>query len=228
MIIEQKPLYKTLPVGQDIIFTVSDNTIVANNFNVKFTAQVFVADDSSGVFSTQSLVATLKVTPNNAGVGIFSLEPILESYVSPQYQGTDFGGVIFSTYKGTAYSDDNPHPIHLIDKYSNNVNNTKYFGISFNIQYFTSATSTTPVSFNKPILSNQYLIFVGKSCVGFSATKDVSVWFVILNNVALSFTPSTFKVKVSFIETILNISLKIVSLFFKVIPNPVKLVFQIS
>jgi hypothetical protein len=161
MIIEQKPLYKTLPVGQDIIFTVSDNTIVANNFNVKFTAQVFVADDSSGVFSTQSLVATLKVTPNNAGVGIFSLEPILESYVSPQYQGTDFDGVIFSTYKGTAYSDDNPHPIHLIDKYSNNVNNTKYFGISFNIEYFTSATSTTPLSFNKPILSNQYLIFNG-------------------------------------------------------------------
>ena len=95
MIIEQKPLYKTLPVGQDIIFTVSDNTIVANNFNVKFTAQVFVNKDMSGVYQTSSLVATLKVTPNNKGVGIFSLQPILDSYVSPQYQGTDFDSVIF-------------------------------------------------------------------------------------------------------------------------------------
>ena len=161
MIIEQKPLYKTLPVGQDIIFTVSDNTIVANNFNVKFTAQVFVNKDMSGVYQTSSLVATLKVTPNNKGVGIFSLQPILDSYVSPQYQGTDFDSVIFSTYKGTAYSDDNPHPIHLIDKYSNNRNNTTYFGISFNVEYYDSATSTTPLSFVKPILSEQYLIFNG-------------------------------------------------------------------
>ena len=30
--IEQKPLYKTLAVGQDIIFTVKDDVIVANKF----------------------------------------------------------------------------------------------------------------------------------------------------------------------------------------------------
>tara|TARA_R110002020_G_scaffold61607_4_gene165612 strand:+ start:584 stop:2044 length:1461 start_codon:yes stop_codon:yes gene_type:complete len=161
MIIEQRPLYNTLPVGQDIIFTVSNNTIVANNYNVKFTAQVYVAQDVSDLSLSSSLVATLKVTPNNAGVGIFSLNPILESYVSPQHQGTNFDNVIYSTYKGTSYSDDNPHPIHLIDKYSNNRNNTRYFSISFNIEYFTSATSTTPVSFAKPIRSEQYLIFNG-------------------------------------------------------------------
>ena len=28
MIIEQKPLYNTLPIGQDIMFTVSDETIL--------------------------------------------------------------------------------------------------------------------------------------------------------------------------------------------------------
>ena len=161
MIIEQRPLYRTLPVGQDIIFTVSDNNIVANNYNVKFTAEVYVAEDVSALSLTSSLVATLKVTPNNAGVGIFSLQPILESYVSPQHQGTNFDNVIYSTYKGTAYSDDNPHPIHLIDKYSNNKNNTKYFSVSFNIEYFNSALSTSIITPAKPIRSEQYLIFNG-------------------------------------------------------------------
>jgi len=189
MIIEQKPLYKTLPVGQDIIFTVSDNNIVANNFNVKFTAEVFISNRISGVYQPASLVSTLKVTPNNKGVGIFSLQPILESYVSPQYQGTNFDGVIYSTYKGTAYSDDDPHPIHLIDKYSNNRNNAKFFGISFNIEYYTSATSTAPLSFSKPILSEQYLIFNGvlnyddvlqsiNGNYGFNLNKDK----LVLNN----------------------------------------------
>ena len=57
MIIEQKPLYKTMPVGQDIIFTVSDNTIVATKFKVKFTAKVFINDDVSNVYNTARIEA---------------------------------------------------------------------------------------------------------------------------------------------------------------------------
>ncbi len=49
IIIEQKPLYKTLPVGQDIIFTVKDDAIVASKFNVKFVAKVYV-DESSSIY----------------------------------------------------------------------------------------------------------------------------------------------------------------------------------
>jgi len=161
MIIEQKPLYKTMPVGQDIIFTVSDNTIVATKFKVKFTAKVFINDDVSNVYQNNSLVANLKITPNNKGVGIFSLQPILESYVSPQYDGTNFDSVIFSTYKGNAFSDNKPHPIHLIDKYACNKNNTKYFGVSFNIEYYDTATSTDKLSFLKSIQTEQILIFNG-------------------------------------------------------------------
>tara|TARA_R110000744_G_scaffold3133_2_gene12136 strand:+ start:639 stop:2099 length:1461 start_codon:yes stop_codon:yes gene_type:complete len=161
MIIEQRPLYNTLPVGQDIIFTVSDNTIVANNLRVKFTAQVFIADDVSNVYQSTSLAATLKVTPNNKGVGIFSLTSILESYVRPQEEGVNFDDVIFSTFKGTSFTENTPHPIHLIDKYACNKNNTKYFGVSFNIEYYNSAVSTSVISFAKPILTDQYLIFNG-------------------------------------------------------------------
>ena len=47
ILIDQKPLYKTLPVGQDIVFSVSDSTIVANNFNVKFEAEVYVSNSNA-------------------------------------------------------------------------------------------------------------------------------------------------------------------------------------
>ena len=46
IIIEQIPLYRTLPVGQDIIFTVSENTVVATQFNVKFVAKVYVSNQA--------------------------------------------------------------------------------------------------------------------------------------------------------------------------------------
>ena len=107
LVIEQRPLYRTMPVGQDIIFAVSENDIVANKFRVKFVAEMFIADSLSGTFNVLSRVNTLKVTPNNKGVGIFSLQPFLESYVSPQYEGTTFDGVFFSSYKGDAFSEDN-------------------------------------------------------------------------------------------------------------------------
>jgi len=161
MIIEQKPLYNTLPVGQDIIFTVSDSTIISTKYRVKFTAQVYVADESSNLGLASYLVATLKVTPNNKGVGIFSMKPILESYVEPQQEGVEYLNASISQFKGVNYSLDNPHPIHLIDKYAVNKNNTRYFQVTFNIEYFDSATSTDRLSFLKPILSEQYLIYNG-------------------------------------------------------------------
>tara|TARA_R110000772_G_scaffold222403_1_gene332896 strand:- start:687 stop:2147 length:1461 start_codon:yes stop_codon:yes gene_type:complete len=161
MIIEQRPLYNTLPVGQDIIFTVSDSTIISTKYRVKFTAQIYVADESSNLGTNISQVATLKVTPNNKGVGIFSLQSILESYVEPQHEGVNYLQTSISQFKGVNYSLDNPHPIHLIDKYAVNKNNTRYFQVTFNIEYFDSATSTEKLSFLKPIASEIYLMYNG-------------------------------------------------------------------
>ena len=115
LIIEQKPLYKTLAVGQDIIFTVSDINTVANYYKPKFTAEIYVNQKIADLGLSTSKVATLKVTPNNKGVGIFSIRPIIESYVSPQYDGTNFDNSIFSSFKTVGYSDNTPHPIHLIE-----------------------------------------------------------------------------------------------------------------
>ena len=44
-IIEQQPLFDTLPVGQDVIFTVSNSSIVSAFTRVKFQAEVHISSD---------------------------------------------------------------------------------------------------------------------------------------------------------------------------------------
>ena len=75
--IDQKPLYTTLPIGQQIIFAVSENTTVAEKFKVKFIAEVHVSNEAINIGSGNSVIGTFKTTPNNAGVGMFDLRPIL-------------------------------------------------------------------------------------------------------------------------------------------------------
>jgi len=164
IIIEQTPLYRFLPVGQDIIFTVSSNTIVATKFNVKFVARVYVSTDLSTLYDTSSIVANLKVTPNNKGVAIFSLEPLLSSYVNPLHTGVRYDNsslTIASEFKNVQYSIDNPHSIHVIDKYSLSKENIIYFSIDFNIEYYDSAISNNRVSFLKYEKAMPYITFNG-------------------------------------------------------------------
>ena len=158
--IEQKPLYKTLAVGQDIIFTLSDQNVIINNYQPKYTADVYVNEKISDLGLITSKIASLKVTPNNAGVGIFSLNPILESYVNTQHEGTNFDNRIFSSYKTVGYTDSTPHPIHLIDKYSNNENVAIYFRVVFNMEYYTDAALTI-FSTAKKVITENYLVYNG-------------------------------------------------------------------
>ena len=83
-IIEQAPLsspdYNRTPVGQNIMFAVSNNLIVANQIKVKFVAEVHISSYLPPVPGTTThLVGTFKTTPNNAGVGMFDFRPIIES-----------------------------------------------------------------------------------------------------------------------------------------------------
>jgi hypothetical protein len=160
LIIEQKPLYKTLAVGQDIVFTVSDINTVANYYKPKFTAEIYVNEKVADLTLSTSKVATLKVTPNNKGVGIFSISPIIESYVSPEYDGTNFDNTIFSSFKTVGYTDSTPHPIHLIDKYSNNTKVATYFTIIFNIEYYLTSSLST-LRTGKPLRADAYLAYNG-------------------------------------------------------------------
>ena len=158
ILIDQKPLYYTLPVGQDIVFSVSDSTIVANNYNVKFVANVYVGDSNANLNNTTP-VAVLKTTPNNAGVGIFSLQPVLESFVKPDNNGTDFGNT--STYKQVSYSDTTPHPIHLIDKFATSDNATRYFIVEFFLEYSPTIDGVVTIDQSNSVLSETYLFYNG-------------------------------------------------------------------
>ena len=162
--IDQKPLYNILPVGQEIIFTVSDSQIVATKFNVKFTAIVTISTTSSGVNNITvpyTQVATLEVNPNNSGVGIFSTNEILESYVSPQYKGTDFNGVIQSSWQNIKFTEDTPHPIHVIDEFSLNRNNATWFGLMFNVTWYDTADLINQQTNSSLLLSEKYVIYNG-------------------------------------------------------------------
>tara|TARA_R110000737_G_scaffold149134_1_gene178514 strand:- start:2216 stop:3670 length:1455 start_codon:yes stop_codon:yes gene_type:complete len=158
--IQQKPLYTTLPVGQQIIFTVFNTGAVESYWNVKYIAEVHITTGLSMTLgSTSTLVATFKTTPNNAGVGIFDFRPLLESYVSSDNTGSDQGSL--SEYKTIDYSLQTPHPIHLIDRFCKTKNSLRNFAIRFKAEGSTSKTAPVlPIS-NSTKDSAQYLIFNG-------------------------------------------------------------------
>ena len=127
----QVPLYRLLSAEQDIIFVIKESTtIVLNESKVKFVAYVNVMSDSAAPVQ----IGVFKTTPNAAEVGIFDFSTILKNYVTPDFTGTDAGGVI-STFKGAAYSNTNYHSLHTVDKSALGVNSVKWFQIDFKIEY---------------------------------------------------------------------------------------------
>ena len=136
--IVQRPLYKVLPIGQQIMFSVSDTSTVATRFKVKFIAEVHVSKTAINLGSITDIIGTFKTTPNNAGVGMFDLRPILETFVSPDNEPSSTAN---ATYKGIPNSFV-PFPIHLVDKYSLSDNSIKYFAIQFKTEYAETADGT--------------------------------------------------------------------------------------
>ena len=129
--IEQKPLFPQVPVGQEVIFVVSNSTIVAGFTNVRFIADVYISNTIPASITTTSIpTATFKTTPNNAGVGIFDFKQVVENYVSADNMAANI-----SSYKGNPTTDDTPHPLHLIDKYSRNKKAARWLTIQFKTQY---------------------------------------------------------------------------------------------
>ena len=141
------------------MFSVSHNTIVATKFKVKFIAKVYVSTYGINISSNSQLIGTFKTTPNNAGAGIFDFRPILETFLTPDYEGSTYG--MGSKYKGS----DDTHPIHLIDKYALSEDSIRYFGVEFDIEYSDTATgavippSSQSIAQGAPSLS--YLMFNG-------------------------------------------------------------------
>jgi hypothetical protein len=158
--IAQKPRYTTLPIGQQIIFTVSDPTIVATKYKVKYVAQVHISNTSINLSNNNDLIGTFKTTPNNAGAGIFDFRPVLETFVKPDNEAnTILPGD--STYKGIPASITS-FPIHLVDKYSLSANSIKYFAVNFFIEYSEDPTGSV-INFEEldATASNSYIMFNG-------------------------------------------------------------------
>ena len=149
-------------VGQPLIFAFSQDAIVSGvptqYFNVKFVAEIFISDDTINTSVTTDLVATVKVVPNNKGVGIFNLRSIVESYVKPQRNGYE-DSTAGSEYKGVSYDTD-PHPIHVIDKWCQNDVGYKEMRCVFSIEAatFVGGPVTTVGSYNYHTTSAIYIM----------------------------------------------------------------------
>tara|TARA_R110001599_G_scaffold114565_1_gene280556 strand:+ start:1624 stop:3021 length:1398 start_codon:yes stop_codon:yes gene_type:complete len=153
-IIQQHPLYDTLPASQDVIFTVSNTNIVAAFTGVKMVAEVHISSGSApNPAVPDDIVGTFKTSANNAGVGIFDFRPIIESFVKAENTAYKF-----ARFKGIA-STYNPFTIHIIDKYSRNVEPLRYMAIKFTTEYI-DATGTLVVD-NTQDNSDLYKVFNG-------------------------------------------------------------------
>ena len=164
LVLEQKPLYNFLPVGQPIIYSIFDSAVIGgSNHKIKYIAEVYVDDYAGSIMVAANRVAILKSTPNEAGYGMFDFSAILDSYVSPDYEG----GVVsannpssFSQYKLTDFSDKTPHTIHQIDRFSTNRNSCKYASIKFKIEYATTSTGTVSEA-GYDVDSDKFIFFNG-------------------------------------------------------------------
>ena len=148
--IEQNPLYNLNTVGQDVIFTVLDATVVANKFNVKYIAEVHIETDTINLASSIK-VGAFKTTPNNTGAGMYDFRPIVESFVN-----ADNLAPSTSEFKNASYSN---LPVHIIDKYSLNENTVRYLKIRFKVEG--AATEGGAVSVIDTEDSAQYTLFNG-------------------------------------------------------------------
>jgi hypothetical protein len=154
-VIEQKPLFQTFPVGQEIIFVVSNDTAVANQTKVKFCVDIHISDSGlPNLNTTSDLIGTFKTTPNDAGVGIFDLTNILSNYVK-----ADHLCATNAQYKTAVASGSDLFPMHLIDKYSLSDNAVRYMAARFYVEYLQSGVVTANP--NTEVDSRDYSFFNG-------------------------------------------------------------------
>ena len=126
----QQPAFSPIPVGQDIIYTVSNTYILATQERVKYVAKVWISTASINPF-VDTPIGTFKTTPNNRGVGVFNFRQLAESYVK-----SDNLAAKNSEYKTVAVQPEfRDVPIHNIDKYSLSTNLVKNFLVQFSVEY---------------------------------------------------------------------------------------------
>jgi hypothetical protein len=157
-LIDQKPKFEFLPVGQDVIFTVSNNSVVTHpDFTrVKFIAEVHISSELEvNLSNNDDVVGVFKTTPNNAGVGMFDFRRIIESFVNSDNKARDNSS--FKTNENISLRT----PIHIIDKFSGNNNSFRHFAIKFKIEFFDNSLATPALITGGIKHSDNYKLFNG-------------------------------------------------------------------
>ena len=165
--IEQKPRYRLIPAGSNIIYTLYDAVTINpqnNKFKIKYKATVYVSKKTSNIVSSANRVGVFKVTPNGEGYGVFDLSPVLQNYVSPEYTGGtvhNTNNIYNSQYNGVDYTENTPHTIHQIDDFSTNRNCVRFVAVRFNIEAADSATGNVTEQYNSNTVADTLLIYNG-------------------------------------------------------------------
>jgi hypothetical protein len=158
-LIQQELLYAIEPVGQQIMFTLENDTIVNSNYNVKFCAAVHISSDNINLSNNNDLIGTFKTTPNGVGVGMFDLQTILETFLKPDQEPRE-NFYAQAKYKGVWYGYKN-FPIHLVDKFALSQESIMNLAINFYIEYSTSPLGVMISEIANPTASSLYRIFNG-------------------------------------------------------------------
>ena len=124
IVINQKPSQRVLPVGQEILFSIIDSTTLVSHYNIRYFCDVYISESTK---NDAVKVATLKTTPNAAGVGIFDVRRTVESELSPDY----FLDVKMSQVLVKGTSGVEGAPIHHATKYSKAIDSTRQFYCKF-------------------------------------------------------------------------------------------------
>tara|TARA_R110000751_G_scaffold51372_1_gene112806 strand:+ start:534 stop:1925 length:1392 start_codon:yes stop_codon:yes gene_type:complete len=154
--ITQDPLVNTFPVGQDVIFSLSNTTVVndATLSQVKFVAEVHISSGTPpNTATTTDVVGTFKTSPNNAGIGMFDLSSIMENFVSADNTASEY-----SSYKSDTITTEANIPMHLIDKYSRNQNTIRYMQVKFYVEYINASNQLIS---GYEVISSLYKFFNG-------------------------------------------------------------------
>jgi hypothetical protein len=126
--INQSPQWRDLLVGQHILFGVVNDMDVANETKVKFVAAIYM-DNIWPSIAPQNLIGVFKTTPNNMGTGQWNFRNVLEAHVSADNMAYNR-----SAHKLTSTSDTTPHPLPIIDKFSQSENLVYYFRVEFYLE----------------------------------------------------------------------------------------------
>jgi len=150
LVVEQKPAFKTLPIGQQLIYVVGENTgLLTDEQNVAIVAMVHVFENSNQTGTISQ--STYKSVPNSQGVCIFDFGTVIENYVTPDYNGVlSSSPAAASTFHDVAYdSEVGYHALHNIDRYCYGDNTVAYAAVSFELE-FLGGNPLTPniVGFN--------------------------------------------------------------------------------